>query len=117
MNESERLKQAEELAARPYLEYVWQTDEVITFPEGRGKGWLAMAVEVPSGVGQGLTAELALQMAREMRIDLFDHYLEHNLPIPEPAIPDHNIQIIVEDPERSGPKFTVNGKQYARFLE
>jgi predicted RNase H-like HicB family nuclease len=73
-------KQAEELAARRYLMFVFH--EMTTEDEPI---YVALNPELDGCFAQGETSQEARENLNAFRVDYIHHLLSHGLPVPEPA--------------------------------
>ena len=75
------MKEAEKLAARPYI------DQVIKDETTSGKPiFVALSPELEGCIAQGVTLEEAIQNLKEARIDYIYSLLEDGLPVPKPQV-------------------------------
>lgn len=99
---SDNYEMAKELAVRPYSVVMYRDAAT----DGEGFVYLATNPEIERCKAQGLSMEEAQQNLDEVRIMLFEHYLEHNLPIPQPdwesdSTQDDFIDFLEQHGERS----------------
>lgn len=74
-------KKAEALAARPYVLVIARESAI----DGDGYVYVAMNTEIEGCKAQGLTMAEAKENLNDVRVDLIEHLLNHNLPIPSPS--------------------------------
>lgn len=77
---SANYEKARDLASRPYSVVMYRDATT----DGEGFVYLATNPEIERCKAQGLTMEEAQENLDEVRIMLFEHYLDHDLPIPQP---------------------------------
>jgi len=77
----DNLEKAKQLANRPYVVEMYRDNTT----DGKGFVFLAVNPEIKRCKAQGLTMEEALSNLDDVRIILFEHFLDHNLIIPAPA--------------------------------
>jgi predicted RNase H-like HicB family nuclease len=75
------VRKAKDLAAKPYVTIVYLNPTT----DGEGFVFVATNPEIEGCKAQGLTMEEAQANLDEVRIDMIEHLLNYNLPIPDPA--------------------------------
>lgn len=73
-------KKAKELAARPYVTMVY----LHLTTDGKDYVFVAENPDIKGSKAQGLTMKEAQENLEEVRIDLIEHFLDHNLSVPDP---------------------------------
>lgn len=99
---STNYEKAKELAAMPYSVVMYRDAAT----DGDGFVYLASNPEIERCKAQGLTMEEAQENLDEVRVMLFEHYLDHNLPIPQPnwepdSAQDDFLDFLEQDEEKS----------------
>lgn len=113
MKENKFIEKAKELAAKEYVVRVY-TDEAsdgeIIF--------MATNPELDGCMAQGETAEEALSILDEVRVDYFAHLIEYGLPIPEPAetITEINNTLYFSEEDSVVQNIGISGKEFDEIL-